>query len=274
MPELPEVETIVRSLRNGGGMTGESIINRQISSVDCFNPKTLVYDGSAEQCGQALSGLHMLSVDRRAKYIRIHTEDPKILIHLRMSGDLRCESEESGELRIHDRLVFHFTDGMRLVFNDVRKFGRIWVTNDPDAVLSGLGIEPLGDDFTPEWLADRLAGQRRVIKTVLLDQSVIAGIGNIYADESLFDAGILPTRSAGSLSRIECEKLCFSIRKTLAHAIEQNGSSFDWVYKGGHFQNEFRVYQRKGEPCPVCGTPIERIVVGQRGTHYCPKCQR
>jgi len=274
MPELPEVETIVRSLRNGGGMTGESIINRQISSVDCFNPKTLVYDGSSEQCGQTLYGLHMLSVDRRAKYIRIHTEAPEILIHLRMSGDLRCEGEDSSELRPHDRLVFHFTDGRRLVFNDVRKFGRIWVTNNPDAVLNGLGIEPLGDDFTPEWLAERLAGQRRVIKIVLLDQSIIAGIGNIYADESLFDAGILPTRPAESLSRNECEKLCFSIRKTLEHAIEQNGSSFDWAYKGGHFQNEFRVYQRKGEPCPVCGTTIERIVVGQRGTHYCPKCQQ
>ena len=273
MPELPEVETIVRSLRNGG-MTGESILNRQISSVDCFNPKTLVFDGTAEECSQFLKGLRILSVNRRAKYICIKTGESSVLIHLRMSGDLRCEAESAGDLRPHDRLIFHFYDGMRLVFNDVRKFGRIWVTDDPDNVLDGLGIEPLGEELTPEWLENHLEGVRRVIKTVLLDQSIIAGIGNIYADESLFDAGILPTRPAGSLTREECRKLCGSIRKTLEHAIEQNGSSFDWAYKGGHFQNEFRVYQRKGEPCPVCGTPIERIVVGQRGTHYCPNCQK
>lgn len=273
MPELPEVETIVRSLRNGGGMTGESIINRQIRSVDCFNSKTLVFDGPAEQCSEILSGCHMISVGRRAKYIHIRTEKPSVLIHLRMSGDLRCE-EDRGELLPHDRLLFHFTDGFRLVFNDVRKFGRVWVTDDPESVLAGLGLEPLGTDFAGEWLAERLRGVRRMIKTVLLDQRVIAGIGNIYADESLFDAGILPTRSAESLTYDECLRLCGSIKKTLAYAIEQNGSSFDWAYKGGHFQNEFRVYQRKGEPCPVCGTPIERITVGQRGTHYCPHCQK
>ena len=273
MPELPEVETIVRSLRSGG-MTGESIINRQIRSVDCFNPKTLVFEGGAEPCSRTLCGQHVLSADRRAKYIRLETENHRILIHLRMSGDLRCEPENTGELQPHDRLVFHFTDGMRLVFNDVRKFGRVWVTDDPDSVLSGLGIEPLGDEFTAEWLCGHLAGLKRVIKAVLLDQSLIAGIGNIYADESLFDAGILPTRPAGSLSPEECGRLRDSIRSTLSHAIEMNGSSFDWAYKGGHFQNEFRVYQRKGAPCPVCGTPIERIVVSQRGTHFCPKCQR
>ena len=273
MPELPEVETIVRSLRSGG-MTGESIINRQIRSVDCFNPKTLVYDGSPAQCSAALSGVCITAVERRAKFIRITTEKPAILIHLRMSGDLRCEAETAGEYKPHDRFVFHFSDGNRLVFNDVRKFGRIWVTEDPDAVLDRLGIEPLGDEFTGEWLRQRLAGQRRMIKAVLLDQMVIAGIGNIYADESLFDAGILPGRPASGLTDEECHRLRDSIRRTLEHAIEQNGSSFDWAYKGGHFQNEFRVYQRKGEPCPVCGTPIERTVISQRGTHYCPKCQK
>ena len=272
MPELPEVETIVRSLRMGG-MTGESILNRQIASVDCFNPKTLIFDGTAGECTHTLAGQHILAAGRRAKYIRIQTENRWILIHLRMSGDLRCEAESEGALRPHDRLVFHFADGTRLVFNDVRKFGRVWVTADPETVLDGLGVEPLGAEFSAEWLCRRLAGQKRLIKALLLDQSVIAGIGNIYADESLFDAGIMPTRPAGSLTAEECERLRDSIRKTLEHAIEQNGSSFDWAYKGGHFQNEFRVYQRKGEPCPVCGTPIEKIVVGQRGTHFCPNCQ-
>ena len=272
MPEMPEVEIIVRSLRSGG-RTGDPIPGRQIGSVDLYNPNTLVFDGSPEDCSAVLHGLHIQSVSRRAKYICIRTETVSILIHLRMSGDLRCEPDLPGGILKHDRMVFHFTDGSRLVFNDVRKFGRVWVTGDPDAVLGGLGIEPLSPEFTPEWLAGKLRGQRRMIKAILLDQSVIAGIGNIYADESLFDAGILPSRSGESLSEPECGRLHESVRKVLEHAIEMNGSSFDWAYKGGHFQNEFRVYQRKGEPCPRCGTPIERTVIAQRGTHFCPKCQ-
>lgn len=273
MPELPEVETIVRSLRSGG-MTGQPIINRQIISVDLFNLKTLVFDGTPEEARGFLSGSEILSVGRRAKYILIRTDRPWILIHLRMSGDLRCEADDDTPLKPHDRMVFHFADGTRLVFNDVRKFGRVWVTEDPATVLNGLGIEPLDEGFTGAWLKERLAGQKRMIKAILLDQSFIAGIGNIYADESLFDAGILPTRTGNSLDEAECGRLRDSIRKTLEHAIEQNGSSFDWAYKGGHFQNEFRVYQRKGKPCPRCGTAIERITVGQRGTHFCPKCQK
>lgn len=273
MPELPEVETIVRCLRSGG-MTGEPVIDRQIQSADLLNPKTLVFDGTPEDCSRTLSEHRILAVGRRAKYIRIRTDGPEILIHLRMSGDLRCEPEDGEPPRTHDRMVFHFADGMRLVFNDVRKFGRIWVTDDPEKVLGGLGVEPLGEEFTAEWLTEKLSRQRRMIKAVLLDQSVIAGIGNIYADESLFSAGILPTRPADSLSRDECSRLCAAIRRTLELAIAHNGSSFDWAYKGGHFQNEFQVYQRKGEPCPRCGTPIERITVAQRGTHYCPHCQK
>lgn len=273
MPELPEVETIVRSLRSGG-MTGEPVIDRQIVSADLFNPRTLVFAGTPAECSRVLGGCRILEAGRRAKYIRLRTTGPEILIHLRMSGDLRCEPDDDKPLEPHDRMVFHFADGMRLVFNDVRKFGRIWVTDDPEKVLAGLGAEPLGEAFTAEWLAEKLAGQRRTVKTVLLDQSVIAGIGNIYADESLFGAGILPSRPAESLSREECARLRDSIRRTLALAIEKNGSSFDWAYKGGHFQNEFQVYGRKGEPCSRCGTPIEKTVIGQRGTHYCPVCQK
>ena len=271
MPELPEVETFVRSLR-AGGITGESIINRQIRSVDCFNPNTLICDSPAGP--EVLEGKTILSASRRGKYIRLETDGPFILIHLRMSGDLRCDDEDPDTLKKHDRLVFHFSDGKRLVFNDVRKFGRVRITEDPDAVTAGLGIEPLGDELTGSWLKKNLAGQKRAIKSALLDQSLIAGIGNIYADEALFAAGILPMRSAESLKKSECSRLAVSIREILTKAIDANGSSFDWAYKGGHFQNNFMVYQRGREPCRVCGSEIQRTVIGQRGTHYCPKCQR
>ncbi len=272
MPELPEVETVVRSLRSGG-MTGETIINRQISSVDLFNSNTLIYGGTPEECSRALCGRQILSVSRRGKFIRIQTDDPSILIHLRMSGDLRCERDDPDTLRKHDRMIFHFSDGTCLIFNDVRKFGRVWVTDEPEKVLIGLGIEPLSEEFTADWLFGKLRGQNRPIKAILLDQGFIAGIGNIYADESLFGAGILPTRPGGSLSPAECGQLRDSIRNTLMSAVDHNGSSFDWAYKGGHFQNEFRVYQRQGQPCPVCGTAVERITLAQRGTHFCPHCQ-
>lgn len=272
MPELPEVETVVRSLRTGG-MTGEAIINRQIRSVDLFNPNTLIFDGAPEDCGRTLCGHHILSVSRRGKYIRIRTEKPWLLIHLRMSGDLRCEQDDPDTLQKHDRMVFHFSDDTRLVFNDVRKFGRIWVTDDPEKILSGLGQEPLEESFTAGWLCEKLKGQQRMIKALLMDQGFTAGIGNIYADESLFKAGIHPARPGGSLSPAECRQLRDSIRDTLLSAIEHNGSSFDWAYKGGHFQNSFCVYQRQGSPCPVCGAPIERIILAQRGTHFCPRCQ-
>lgn len=272
MPELPEVETIVRSLRSGG-MTGDPIINRQIKSVDLFNPNTLICKNGIIGCTDKLNGAIIRSVERRAKYIKIRTDQPWILIHLRMSGDLRCEADDPERLLQHDRMIFHFMDGTRLVFNDVRKFGRVWVTEDPEGVLQGLGIEPLSEEFTTEWLQGKLASRHRMIKAILLDQSFIAGIGNIYADESLFEAGIHPMRSGDSLSSSECVRLRDAVRKILEQAIEANGSSFDWAYKGGHFQNSFRVYQRSSEPCPRCGTPVERITVAQRGTHFCPDCQ-
>ncbi len=272
MPELPEVETVARSLRSGG-MTGEPIINRQVNAVDLLNRNTLVFDGTPEECSGFLKGRVIRSVSRRAKYLVIATDGPFILIHLRMSGDLRLETEADHALLPHDRLIFRFTDGTRLVFNDVRKFGRVWVTDDPDAVLGDLGVEPLSGDFTAAYLREKLSKKRGAVKTVLLDQRVIAGIGNIYADESLFAAGIRPERPANSLTEEECARLRTCIRETLSAAIARNGSSFDWAYKGGHFQNEFKVYQREGTPCPNCGTPVERIVLGQRGTHFCPQCQ-
>lgn len=199
-----------------------------------------------------------------------------------MSGDIRvepCAGPDGQTLAVqpHDRLLVDFWDerpeGLRMAFNDARKFGRVWLESDPQAVLGRLGPEPLADDFTAELLYARLHGLKRALKPLLLDQAFIAGLGNIYTDEALHLAGIHPLRSAASVTPAEAQALWGSIRGVLEEGIRRNGASFDWVYRGGEFQNYFHVYQRTGEPCRRCGAPISRIVVGQRGTHYCPGCQ-
>ena len=159
------------------------------------------------------------------------------------------------------------------VFNDTRKFGRVWLTANPEEVLGKLGPEPFGRDFTPEWLHTALHSKHRQLKPLLLDQTFLAGLGNIYTDEALHLAKLHPLAASDSITAKQAEALHEAIRKVLKEGIRRNGASIDWVYRGGEFQNYFRVYDREGKPCPVCGTKIQRIIVGQRSTHFCPKCQ-
>ena len=271
MPELPEVETIVRGLRSGG--RGQpALLGRQVGRVSLHWGKTLAEPGPEEFCAR-LPGQTFRSIERRAKYLVLGLESDYLLVHLRMSGDLRVEPDE-GEAQKHDRLVLHLTDGMRLAFNDARKFGRVWLVQDPQSVLAGLGPEPFDPALTAERFNALLQSARRPIKPLLLDQSFIAGIGNIYADESLHSAAIHPLTPANQISPLKGAVLLDAIRDVLRLGIERNGASFDWVYRGGDYQNMFRVYQRTGEPCPVCATPIERRVIGQRSSHFCPHCQQ
>ena len=195
-----------------------------------------------------------------------------LLIHLRMSGDLRVEDGSQPDLT-HDRLIVYFEDGARLVFNDTRKFGRVWLVPDPKIVLGKLGPDPFDADLTPDAFYGLLHAKHTRIKPLLLNQDFIAGIGNIYSDEALFRAKIHPLTASNRLSPQDAGNLLQSIRDVLSEAIQHNGTSIDWVYRGGSFQNHFKVYQRTGEPCAICGTPIERMVLGQRGTHFCPYCQ-
>jgi formamidopyrimidine-DNA glycosylase len=160
-----------------------------------------------------------------------------------------------------------------LAFNNPRKFGRVWLLDDPGKVLGDLGPEPLDENFTAECFYQHLSRYKRQIKPLLIDQKFIAGLGNIYTDEALNLAKIHPLMLSNQLSFKQAELLLNSIRGVLKEGIRQNGASIDWVYQGGEFQNHFRVYQREGEPCPECKTPITRIVVGQRGTHLCTNCQ-
>jgi formamidopyrimidine-DNA glycosylase len=264
MPELPEVETIVRRL-------SQSLPGSQIIKVDLLWERSLAKP-SALEFNKRLHGQTIQRVSRRGKFLRLHLTIGQLLVHLRMSGDLAIK-EGPYFPEIHDRLVLGLSGGRSLVFNDTRKFGRIWLTTDPDTVLGSLGPEPLVDEFTARVLFDRLNSRHRQLKPLLLDQSFLAGLGNIYTDEALYRARLHPNRISDSLTLQEVKELWKAIRKVLQEGIKRNGASIDWVYRGGDFQNHFRVYGRAGETCPVCGTIIERIVIGQRGTHFCPNCQ-
>ena len=276
MPELPEVETIVRALRQGG-RNGPSILGRMVEGAQVFWDKSVAAPG-AEEFIRRSAGQTVQSVGRRGKFIVIALQPDTLLVHLRMSGDLRVEAvlDEQGQPAAslaHDRLLLNLSGGMRLVFNDARKFGRAWLLDEPQQVLEKLGPEPLDEGFAPTDLYQRLQNTHRRLKPLLLDQTFVAGLGNIYTDESLHLARLHPNRLSHSLTLTEAERLWSAIRLTLQEGIDRNGASIDCVYRGGSFQIRFRVYQRTGEPCPVCGAPVIRTLVGQRGTHFCPVCQ-
>ena len=270
MPELPEVETIRRGLISGSDGV-PSLVHQRITSVDLFWPKA-VASPDPLQFIQGLQQREIVSLSRRGKFLLINLDHGTLIFHLRMSGDLRMQP--AGEpTQKHDRLQLNFNSGWKLVFNDTRKFGRAWLTEDPQKVLSGIGPEPLDPDLTPDKFDAMLQVRSRQIKPLLMDQRFLAGLGNIYTDEALFSAGIHPLRRSDTLTQPEAERLLAAIREVLQQGILAKGASIDWVYRGGDFQNHFQVYKRTGSPCPRCGTPIQRIVVGQRSTHFCPVCQ-
>ncbi len=270
MPELPEVETICNALRNGG-RGGESIIGRRVEDSLLLLEGSLA-DRTALEFRERILGQIVRDVGRRGKYIMMQFSDDTLLIHLRMSGDLVIE-KQTEPVAPHHRMMLDLDGGIRLAFNDTRKFGRIWLVADPQAVVGNLGPEPLNGDFTHQVLHQRLQAHRRQLKPLLLDQSFIAGLGNIYTDEALHRARLHPLLISNTLDNSQSERLWSSIRQVLEEGIRRQGASIDWIYRGGDFQNYFTVYQRTGDPCPTCGAPIQRILVGQRGTHFCVNCQ-
>jgi len=271
MPELPEVETICRYLRDGTA-TQPAILNRVIFDAQILWARSLATP-LVEEFYRRIRGQSITAINRRGKFILFSLTTDTLLIHLRMSGDLLVEPADLAPLT-HHRALINFQDGMRLAFNDPRKFGRIWLVEHPALVIGGLGPEPLDDHFTAADLYERLRSTRRRLKPLLLDQSFLAGLGNIYVDESLHLARLHPLEVSQRVSLEQAIRLWASIRQSLNQAILRNGASIDWVYRGGEFQNYFRAYGRVGQPCPECGTPIQRITVGQRGTHFCPQCQQ
>jgi formamidopyrimidine-DNA glycosylase len=265
MPELPEVETIARALQ-------PELVGRTILSADLRWARTLATPSPAHFRKQ-IAGQKILDVSRRAKYLIIRLETYSFLVHLRMSGDLVIRTGKIKPEK-HDRLLLYLSDQNYLAFNDTRKFGRVWLTDQPEKILGKLGPEPLEKNFTAKWLFENLHKRKRALKPLLLDQTFIAGLGNIYTDECLHIAQLHPQAASNNVTQKQAEALRKAIRAVLMEGIRRNGASIDWVYRGGDYQNHFRVYGRQGSPCPVCGTAIQKFTVGQRGTHVCPNCQR
>ena len=272
MPELPEVETITRALHCGKDGSC-SIVGKKVAQTRLLWKRTLA-NTTERKLNNRLTGQIIQSVGRRGKFVVITFNKETLLIHLRMSGDLRVELIHNSLLQKHDRLGIDFTDGYRLVFNDPRKFGRAWLTEDPQEILGDLGPEPLDSHLTYAQFHQMLKGRKRQLKSLLLDQSFLAGLGNIYTDEALHLACLHPSRKSDSITASQSRELLKAIRTVLKEGIRRNGASIDWVYRGGDFQNHFRVYQRNGQPCLICGAIIERIKIGQRSTHFCPICQK
>lgn len=265
MPELPEVETIARKLK-------PALVGRTILSADLRWSRALAAP-SPKKFREQIRGQKILEVNRRAKYFILHLSSFTLLIHLRMSGDLHIKAN-ANQPEKHDRLIIKLSNGTSLTFNDTRKFGRVWLVADPAEILNKLGPEPLSKEFMPQWLYAALHKRHRQLKPLLLDQSFLAGLGNIYTDEALNIAKLHPLRESSLVTARQAERLHEAIRNVLKEGIRRNGASIDWVYRGGEFQNYFRVYDREGKPCKNCGATIKRITVGQRGTHFCPNCQR
>ena len=273
MPELPEVETIRRTLE-------VLVLGETIEDVDIRWAKIIKEPDDAELFRMLLKGQTIHAIGRRGKFLIFHLDDHALVSHLRMEGKYGLYDEEEPADK-HTHVIFKFTDHTELRYRDVRKFGTMHLHTKGTELdvlpLSKVGPEPFSDEFTPEYLGQAIGKTNRFIKTVLLDQRVVAGLGNIYVDEALFHSGIHPERPASSLTEEEIKKLYASIKETLATAIEKGGSTVrSYVNSQGQigmFQLELFAYSRKGQPCKICETPMERIIVGGRGTVYCPKCQ-
>ncbi|OIJ12387.1 DNA-formamidopyrimidine glycosylase [Anaerobacillus alkalilacustris] len=274
MPELPEVETVKRTLQ-------KLVIGKTIKDITVHWGKIIKRPDDVAQFRHLLIGQTIINVERRAKFLKLIFNDYVVVSHLRMEG--RYGLYKVGEpITKHTHVIFSFTDGTELRYQDVRKFGtmHLFIKGEEECQLPlvQLGIEPFDNLFTPKKLKELFEGTNRKVKVTLLDQTKLVGLGNIYVDEALFRSGIYPERIGKELTQKELKKLYQEIKATLQEAINMGGSSVKSYVNGqgemGMFQQTLFVYGRKGEPCKRCGTEIEKTVVGGRGTHFCPKCQK
>jgi formamidopyrimidine-DNA glycosylase len=271
MPELPEVETTRRGI-------APWIEGRRIREL-VVRERRLRWPIPARMAGN-LHGVRVRDLRRRGKYLLLGTARGTALIHLGMSGSLRVLQQDRPPGR-HDHYDIVLDSGHRIRFTDPRRFGSLlWTEGDPcrHRLLAALGPEPLEPGFDGTYLWQRARGRRVAIKQLLMNASIVVGVGNIYASEALFLAGISPRRAAGRISRADMTRLADSVREVLQHALAFGGTTLRDFVGGegepGYFRNELRVYERAGEPCRRCGTAVRHITQGQRSTYYCPSCQR
>ncbi len=271
MPELPEVETVKKSLE-------PNIVGATIESVELRRPNLRIPFN--DDFMERLEGRKIIKLTRRSKYIIVQLDNSdNLIIHLGMSGVLKYLDEAPSEIEKHDHVIIQFSDNSYLIYNDYRRFGLMTLTrnvNEHD-LIKNLGVEPLTENFTGEYLYSLFKGKKVNIKQFIMNAKNLVGVGNIYASESLFQTGILPTRTVDKISKKEAELLVKNIKAVLLDALDSGGSSLrDFVSSNGdagYFQHKFFVYGREGESCFTCGKEIIRIVQSNRSSFYCPKCQ-
>lgn len=275
MPELPEVETVVRDLRASG------VVGRVIESVRVYWP-AITAPLSPAFFARRVRGRRILEIGRRAKFIVIRLSGGySLLVHLRMTGQMGLARPPEPRDK-HQHLILRLDDGRELRYRDIRKFGCWILTDAPDAITGRLGPEPLAPGFRSGDFIARLSRHRRRLKPLLLDQTFIAGLGNIYADETLWQARLHPLRRSETLSAPEARRLFKAIRATLKRGIRNRGTTLGNAKanfqslegRRGANQEQLKVFHRTGQPCPRCNTPIRRLIVAQRSSHVCPRCQR
>ncbi len=275
MPELPEVETVVRDLRRAG------LVGREVQDITVRWPRTLDRP-SEEEARTRLRGQRIEDVRRRGKFILLDLSSGEVLlIHLRMTGQLDIQPAQQPPDDKHHHVLLHLDGDEQLRFRDTRKFGRVYLVEQEGEIVGALGPEPVDPSFTLEHFRERLAARRGVIKPLLLNQSFVAGLGNIYVDEALFRASIHPERTADTLTDAEIVALFEAMRVVLEEGIRNKGTTlgeastnyYSVAGRAGRNKENLLVFRRTGQPCPRCGTTIERIVVGQRSSHFCPRCQ-
>ena len=272
MPEIAEVETVRNTLKN-------MILNREIKSVNVIYPKML--ESNLEDFKNILPGKKFLDIKRIGKWLIFDLGDYYLLSHLRMEGKFFVKNHDE-EINKHEHIIISFVDGTDLRYHDTRKFGRMNLIkkeelNNTEAIKKQ-GIEPISPNLTKEYLYEKIHKKHLPMKTILLDQTIIAGLGNIYADEVLFASKINPLKKGVVITLYECEKIKESSKKIIEEAIKCGGTTIRSYTSSlgvtGRFQQFLMVHKREGEPCNICGTTIERIKVGGRSTYFCPKCQK
>jgi formamidopyrimidine-DNA glycosylase len=274
MPELPEVETVAQGLRD------KNLVGRSVAGVSVHWTKTIARPGVAA-FRKGLRGRRFVSVGRRGKFLLLELDNGHtLLIHLRMTGHLYFAWTDE-EAHGHEHVVIELDGGRELRYRDVRKFGRWWLVSDAESVVGHLGPEPLDPSFRSSDFVQLISQRRGMLKPLLLNQSFIAGLGNIYVDEALWSAGLHPQRRAETLTDDDRRRLYRTIRQALRRGIRSSGTTLGrglttfrpvWGSRSTN-REKLNVFRRTGKPCPKCGTTIERLIVGQRSTHICPQCQ-